>query len=147
MNIHAYGVVYRRILCPVIARTPLVYSLGKIRRLIAACERQKQLFPLVNSPFAAALINKIKGNTMPNENKADAPQLVAPLKLETYQRLMRAQNVTQHIGLHLRTMDANIQPLMWLPDVFSYVSEDLNHVTQDLDQQGLLVPFQSKPTE
>lgn len=63
---------------------------------------------------------------------------ITPLTVDTCKKLNRASNVTTFIGIHLRTMNADNQPLLWLPDIFSYVSDDLKEIKQELSHRGLL---------
>lgn len=59
------------------------------------------------------------------------------LSVESFHKLNRAANVAFQMHLQLRTGPANIAPLLLVPDVFSYLSEDIRAVLAEVKALGL----------
>lgn len=55
---------------------------------------------------------------------------------EHERKLKRARNVSYFMHLHIRTLPATIEPLMWIPDIFSYISDDLEDVMDEIRNTG-----------
>ncbi|HGN8999437.1 TPA: hypothetical protein ACK1ZT_004957 [Citrobacter freundii] len=90
-----------------------------------------------NKPFNIVAINNAetgadagnKGGDMGDKN----------LCHESYHKLSRARNVSFWMNLHVRQLPASIEPLMWLPDIFSYISEDVKSAISELEARGVFV--------
>lgn len=65
----------------------------------------------------------------------------AHLSIESYHKLNRAKNVAFHMHLHIRQCDVNVVPLLWIPDIFSYVSDDISDVLQEVKDMGICRNF------
>lgn len=63
------------------------------------------------------------------------------LSIESYHKLNRASNVAFHMHLHIRRCEANAMPLLWIPDIFSYISEDISDVLQEVKDMGICRNF------
>lgn len=63
------------------------------------------------------------------------------LSIESYHKLKRASNVAFHMHLHIRRCEANAMPLLWIPDIFSYISEDISDVLQEVKDMGICRNF------
>ncbi|EHF8252285.1 Derepression protein [Citrobacter freundii] len=59
------------------------------------------------------------------------------LSIENYHKLNRARNVAFQMHLHIRQCEANAMPLLWIPDIFSYISEDISSVLQEVKRLGI----------
>ncbi|HED2510947.1 TPA: hypothetical protein R4Y75_000098 [Enterobacter asburiae] len=55
---------------------------------------------------------------------------------EQERKLKRARNVSYYMHLHIRTLPATLEPLMWIPDIFSYISDDLDDVMDEIRNTG-----------
>ena len=63
------------------------------------------------------------------------------LSVESYQKLNRASNVAFQMHLHIRQCEVNAMPLLWVPDIFSYISEDISDVLQEVKDMGICKNF------
>ncbi|HEI8795670.1 TPA: hypothetical protein SLG82_002966 [Citrobacter freundii] len=90
-----------------------------------------------NKPFNVVAINNSetgagagnKGGSIDDKNIYQA----------SYHKLSRAQNVSFWMNVHVRQLPANIEPLMWLPDIFSYISEDVKSAISELEERGVFI--------
>ncbi|ECH1932519.1 hypothetical protein RNC76_003915 [Salmonella enterica subsp. enterica serovar Infantis] len=90
-----------------------------------------------NKPFKLVAINKSetgadagnKGGKMGDKNICQA----------SYHKLSRARNISFWMNVHVRQLPANVEPLMWLPDIFSYISEDVESAISELEERGVFV--------
>ncbi|HAK0845858.1 TPA: hypothetical protein H1Q05_001433 [Salmonella enterica] len=90
-----------------------------------------------NKPFNVVAINNSetsagagnKGGSMDDKN----------IYQESYHKLSRAKNVSFWMNVHVRQLPANIEPLMWLPDIFSYISEDVKSAISELEERGVFI--------
>ncbi|EBK2972097.1 hypothetical protein CA048_04790 [Salmonella enterica] len=70
------------------------------------------------------------------------------LSVKTYQKLNRTKNVSFFMHLQTRQLNADAMPLMWIPDIFSYISDDMADIINDLRENGNLSDFeQTKPDD
>lgn len=63
------------------------------------------------------------------------------LSIESYHKLNRAKNVAFQMHLHIRQCEANAMPLLWIPDILSYISEDVSDVLQEVKEMGICHDF------
>ncbi|WP_115656656.1 derepression protein [Klebsiella variicola] len=63
------------------------------------------------------------------------------LSIESYHKLNRAKNVAFQMHLHIRECETNAMPLLWIPDIFSYISEDISDVLQEVKGMGICNSF------
>ncbi|EGG4119629.1 Derepression protein [Salmonella enterica] len=63
------------------------------------------------------------------------------LSIESFHKLNRARNVSFCMHLHIRRCEADIEPLLWVPDIFSYISEDISAVLEEAKALGLCDNF------
>lgn len=62
------------------------------------------------------------------------------LSIESYHKLNRARDVASQMHLHTRQCEAHSMPL-WVPDIFSYISEDISDVLQEVKDMGICNNF------
>ncbi|MEI7408119.1 Derepression protein [Pectobacterium aroidearum] len=62
---------------------------------------------------------------------------VHSLSIESYHKMNRAKNVAFGLHLHVRKLEVNAEPLLWLPDIFSYLHDDIDAVLNELKGKGL----------
>lgn len=65
--------------------------------------------------------------------KPNKPQL----SIESYHKLHRAQGVAFNMSLLIPQQEVNAAPLLWLHHIFSYISEDIQDIRQELKEKGL----------
>lgn len=63
------------------------------------------------------------------------------ISIDGYRKIHRAQNVSFNMHLLIRRQEANAQPLLWIPDIFSYIADDLSDISEELKAQGLYDEF------
>ncbi|EER5658907.1 TPA: Derepression protein [Escherichia coli] len=63
------------------------------------------------------------------------------LSLECFHKLNRARNVSFQMHLQIRQCEINGLPLLWIPDIFSYISEDISAVLEEAKVLGLCDKF------
>ena len=63
------------------------------------------------------------------------------LSLECFHKLNRARNVSFQMHLQIRQCEINGLPLLWIPDIFSYISEDISAVLEEAKALGLCDKF------
>ncbi|MCJ5550465.1 derepression protein [Klebsiella quasipneumoniae] len=66
------------------------------------------------------------------------------LSIEGYHKLNRAKNVAFQMHLHIRQCEVNAMPLLWIPDIFSYISQDVTDVLQEVKSMGICNDFLNK---
>lgn len=66
------------------------------------------------------------------------------LSIESYHKLNRASNVAFQMHLHIRRCEVNAAPLLWIPDIFSYISQDVSDVLQEVKSMGICNDFLDK---
>ncbi|MEL5512367.1 Derepression protein [Serratia bockelmannii] len=73
--------------------------------------------------------------------------VIQHLSSESYHKLNRARNVAFHMHLHLRDPEHNSMCFLWVPDIFSYINEDISSVLQEVKRLGICDNFlvQSAP--
>ncbi|HGJ5857241.1 Derepression protein [Arsenophonus nasoniae] len=69
------------------------------------------------------------------------------MSIESYHKLNRAKNVSFHIHLHVRAHGLDYQPMPFLPDIFSYLSEDVSYVLEEVKDLGLVDHFENQSAE
>ncbi|HEX4502968.1 MAG TPA: Derepression protein [Scandinavium sp.] len=67
--------------------------------------------------------------------------LQAHLSIEAYQKLNRASAVSQFVGGDLLRREINGLQQLWLPQIFSYLHEDISYVLEELKDKGLCRDF------
>ena len=65
----------------------------------------------------------------------------AHMSVESYHKMNRAKNVSFWMHLHLREQEANAAPLMWVPDIFSYIHDDISAVLEEAKRMGICDKF------
>ncbi|EOE8036581.1 Derepression protein [Salmonella enterica] len=63
------------------------------------------------------------------------------LSVECFHKLNRARNVSFQMHLQIRQCGINGLPLLWVPDIFSYISEDISAVLEEAKALGLCDNF------
>lgn len=63
------------------------------------------------------------------------------LSVECFHKLNRARNVPFQMHLQIRQCEINGLPLLWVPDIFSYISEDISAVLEEAKALGLCDNF------
>ncbi|EAA7390512.1 Derepression protein [Salmonella enterica subsp. enterica] len=63
------------------------------------------------------------------------------LSVECFHKLNRARNVSFQMHLQIRQCEVNALPLLWVPDIFSYISEDISAVLEEAKALGLCDNF------
>ncbi|EEA7994183.1 Derepression protein [Salmonella enterica subsp. enterica] len=59
------------------------------------------------------------------------------ISIDGYRKIHRAQNVSFNMHLLIRRQEVNAAPLLWIPDIFSYIADDLSDISEELKAQGL----------
>lgn len=65
----------------------------------------------------------------------------AHLSVEGFHKLNRARNVSFWMHLSLRNQEVNSTPLMWVPDIFSYIHDDISSVLEEAKTMGVCDKF------
>lgn len=68
------------------------------------------------------------------------------LSIESYHKLNRARDVASQMHLHIRQCEANAVPLLCIPDIFSYISEDVSDVLEEVKEMGICNNFLNNNT-
>jgi hypothetical protein len=71
----------------------------------------------------------------------NAAALQAHLSPEAYHKLNRASAVSQFVGGDLLRRELNGLHPLWLPQIFSYLHEDISYVLEELKDKGLCRDF------
>ncbi|WP_392586910.1 hypothetical protein [Serratia ureilytica] len=69
--------------------------------------------------------------------KEDVNMKKKNISLEGYRKINRAKNVSFNMHLLIRRQDVNAAPLLWIPDIFSYIADDISDISEELKAQGL----------
>lgn len=59
------------------------------------------------------------------------------ISIDGYRKIHRAQNVSFNMHLLIRRQEVNASPLLWIPDIFSYIADDISDIKEELKAQGL----------
>ncbi|QBY47011.1 hypothetical protein [Arsenophonus nasoniae] len=80
-----------------------------------------------------------EGKSLPKENQKNSKK--PEMSIDSYRKLIRAQNVAFHMHRHMNTYGLTDEPMPFLPDIFSYVSEDVSDILQEVENLGLVDHF------
>lgn len=69
---------------------------------------------------------------MPDSNVITVNNPEKHLSVECFHKLNRARNVSFQMHLQIRQCEVNGLPLLWVPDIFSYISEDISAVLEEV---------------
>lgn len=73
-----------------------------------------------------------------NENaKEDVTMKNKNISIDGYRKINRARNVSFNMHLLIRRQELNASPLLWIPDIFSYIADDISDISEELKAQGL----------
>ncbi|ECH6292925.1 Derepression protein [Salmonella enterica subsp. enterica serovar Javiana] len=86
---------------------------------------------------------------MPNKNtpqtvsarRDDLNPMQEHLSIEAYHKLNRASAVSQFVGGDLLRRELNGLHQLYLPQIFSYIHEDVSYVLEELKAKGLCRDF------
>lgn len=70
--------------------------------------------------------------------------LAAHLSIEAYHKLNRASAVSQFVGGDLQHREMNGLHQLYIPQIFSYLHEDISFVLEELKAKGLCQEFLSQ---
>ncbi|EMG7889500.1 hypothetical protein V5L74_003272 [Enterobacter hormaechei] len=59
------------------------------------------------------------------------------ISIDGYRKIHRAQNVSFNMHLLIRRQEVDAMPLLWIPDVFSYIADDIRDISEELKARGL----------
>lgn len=59
------------------------------------------------------------------------------ISIDGYRKIHRAKNVSFNMHLLIRRQEVNAAPLLWIPDIFSYIADDISDISEELKAQGL----------
>ncbi|EAM2878620.1 hypothetical protein AHZ35_10965 [Salmonella enterica] len=76
------------------------------------------------------LADVYRAEIMKDCEKQELPCDIATPEYE--RKLNRAKNISHFIDLHIRNLPPSIEPLFWLPEIFSYISDDLKDVLEEI---------------
>lgn len=79
---------------------------------------------------------------LPEINKSENLKEINNMKskhisIDCYRKIHRAENVSFNMHLLIRRQEANVAPLLWIPDIFSYIADDISDISEELKAQGL----------
>ena len=84
-------------------------------------------------------------NATPSENvsarRGNNKSLAAHLSIEAYHKLNRASAVSQFVGGDLQRREMNGLHQLYIPQIFSYLHEDISFVLAELKAKGLCQEF------
>lgn len=63
------------------------------------------------------------------------------ISIDGYRKINRAKNVSFNMHLLIRRQEVNASPLLWIPDIFSYIADDISDISEELKAQGLYDPW------
>ena len=69
---------------------------------------------------------------------------IAHLSIEAYHKLNRASAVSQFVGGDLQRREMNGLHQLYIPQIFSYLHEDISFVLEELKAKGLCQEFLSQ---
>lgn len=67
--------------------------------------------------------------------------VIAHLSIEAYHKLNRASAVSQFVGGDLQRREINGLHQLYIPQIFSYLHEDISFVLEELKAKGLCQDF------
>ena len=70
--------------------------------------------------------------------------VIAHLSIEAYHKLNRASAVSQFVGGDLQRREMNGLHQLYIPQIFSYLHEDISFVLEELKAKGLCQEFLSQ---
>ncbi|MGQ5912422.1 hypothetical protein ACUNH5_25420 [Serratia sp. IR-2025] len=59
------------------------------------------------------------------------------ISIDGYRKIHRVKNVSFNMHLLIRHQEANAAPLLWIPDIFSYIADDISDISEELKAKGL----------
>jgi len=80
-------------------------------------------------------------------NSDDLNAIKEHLSLEAFHKLNRASAVSQFVGGDLLHRELNGLHQLYLPQIFSYLHEDINYVLEELKAKGLCRDFLAQEVE
>lgn len=87
-------------------------------------------------------------NSTPSKNvsarRGNEKSLAAHLSIEAYHKLNRASAVSQLVGGDLQRREMNGLHQLYIPQIFSYLHEDISFVLEELKAKGLCQEFLSQ---
>ncbi|EEH4703264.1 hypothetical protein HV319_18430 [Citrobacter freundii] len=93
-----------------------------------------------NNSATAQVIALPEINKTRNLNKVNSMKNKT-ISIDGYRKIHRAKNVSFNMNLLIRRQEANAMPLLWIPDIFSYIADDLSDISEELKAQGLYDEF------
>ena len=54
---------------------------------------------------------------------------------DSQRRLKRARNTSHFINIHIRKLPPSVETLLWLPEILSYISDDLDEVITGINEE------------
>lgn len=76
--------------------------------------------------------------------RGNEKSLAAHLSIEAYHKLNRASAVSQFVGGDLQRREMNGLHHLYIPQIFSYLHEDISFVLEELKAKGLCQEFLSQ---
>lgn len=74
-----------------------------------------------------------------NENTEGSEKMEKQhISIDGYRKIHRAKNVSFNMRLLIISQDADAVPLLLIPDIFSYIADDISDIKEELKAQGLL---------
>lgn len=89
-----------------------------------------------NKRISAQVIPLSKKECNENSNEVESMKN-KNISIEGYRKIHRAQNVSFNMHLLIRRQEINAAPLLWIPDIFSYIADDISDISKELKAQGL----------
>ncbi|MEZ2578427.1 Derepression protein [Buttiauxella ferragutiae] len=87
-------------------------------------------------------------NATPDKNvsarRGNENPVIARLSIEAYHKLNRASAVSQFVGGDLQRREMNGLHQLYIPQIFSYLHEDISFVLEELKAKGLCQEFLSQ---
>ncbi|MFP2507467.1 Derepression protein [Buttiauxella gaviniae] len=84
-------------------------------------------------------------NATPSKNvsarRGNENPVIAHLSIEAYHKLNRASAVSQFVGGDLQRREMNGLHQLYIPQIFSYLHEDISFVLEELKAKGLCQAF------
>lgn len=87
-------------------------------------------------------------NATPSKNvstrSGSEKPVISHLSIEAYHKLNRASAVSQFVGGDLQRREMNGLHQLYIPQIFSYLHEDISFVLEELKAKGLCQEFLSR---
>lgn len=87
-------------------------------------------------------------NATPSKNvsacRGNEKPAIAHLSIEAYHKLNRASAVSQFVGGDLQRREMNGLHQLYIPQIFSYIHDDISYVLEELKTKGLCQEFLSQ---